>query len=57
MKSHQFLSRQRFSPGMTRRTFVKGLAIGGAAAGFGLWRTPAFAQGNGPGAVERSIGH
>ena len=42
---------------MTRRTFVKGLAIGGAAAGFGLWRTPAFAQGNGPGAVERSIGH
>jgi CopA family copper-resistance protein len=30
----------------SRRTFVKGLAIGGAAASLGLWRAPAFAQGN-----------
>ena len=28
----------------SRRTFVKGLALGGAAAGLGLWRTPLFAQ-------------
>jgi CopA family copper-resistance protein len=33
---------------MPRRTFVKGLAVGGAAAGLGLWRTSAFAQGNTP---------
>jgi CopA family copper-resistance protein len=33
---------------VSRRTFVKGLAIGGAAAGLGLWRTPALAQGNPP---------
>jgi FtsP/CotA-like multicopper oxidase with cupredoxin domain len=31
---------------MPRRTFVKGLAVGGAAAGLGLWRASAFAQGN-----------
>src|SRR5688572_16540336 len=30
---------------VSRRTFVKGLAIGGVAAGLGLWRGPAFAQG------------
>ena len=30
----------------SRRTFVKGLAIGGAATSLGLWRAPAFAQGN-----------
>ena len=29
---------------VTRRTFVKGLAIGGAVTGLGLWRTPAWAQ-------------
>jgi CopA family copper-resistance protein len=28
----------------SRRTFVKGLAIGGAAASFGIWRAPAWAQ-------------
>lgn len=28
----------------SRRTFVKGLAVGGAAAGLGLWQTPAWAQ-------------
>jgi CopA family copper-resistance protein len=30
---------------MDRRTFVKGLAAGSALAGFGMWRTPAWAQG------------
>jgi CopA family copper-resistance protein len=33
---------------MSRRTFVKGLAVGGAAAGLGAWGTPAVAQGNPP---------
>ena len=33
---------------MSRRTFVKGLAVGGAVAGLGLWRTTALAQGNTP---------
>jgi CopA family copper-resistance protein len=33
---------------MSRRTFVKGLAVGGAVTGLGLWRAPAFAQGNAP---------
>ena len=28
----------------TRRRFVKGLAVGGAVAGLGLWRAPAWAQ-------------
>ena len=28
----------------SRRTFVKGLAAGGAVAGLGLWRTPLRAQ-------------
>ena len=32
-------------PRPTRRTFVKGLAMGGVVAGFGLWRGTAFAQG------------
>lgn len=32
----------------SRRTFVKGLAMGGAAATLGLWRTPLSAQGNPP---------
>ena len=36
--------RQGLGAGPSRRTFVKGLAIGGAVAGFGLWRTPAWAQ-------------
>jgi CopA family copper-resistance protein len=35
---------------VSRRRFVKGLAAGGAAAGLGLWRAPAFAQGNPPSA-------
>jgi CopA family copper-resistance protein len=29
----------------SRRTFVKGLAMGGAAAGLGVWGAPAWAQG------------
>jgi CopA family copper-resistance protein len=29
----------------SRRTFVKGLAAGGAAVALGMWRTPAWAQG------------
>jgi CopA family copper-resistance protein len=33
---------------ISRRTFVKGLAVGGAAAGIGLWQSPALAQGNPP---------
>jgi CopA family copper-resistance protein len=36
------------SKSITRRTFVKGLVTGGAAAAVGLCRTPAFAQGNPP---------
>jgi CopA family copper-resistance protein len=31
----------------SRRTFVKGLAVGGAAASLGLWRTPLLAQSDG----------
>ena len=37
-------------PRVSRRTFVKGLAVGGAVAGLGLWRTPALAQDNPPSA-------
>ena len=48
MRSHSFSHRRRSIEGMSRRTFVKGLAVGGAVAGLGLWRTPAFAQGNTP---------
>jgi FtsP/CotA-like multicopper oxidase with cupredoxin domain len=29
---------------VTRRTFVKGLAVGGAVAAFGRWDLPAWAQ-------------
>jgi CopA family copper-resistance protein len=35
--------RDRFAFDPTRRTFVKGLTAGGAVAGLGLWRTPAWA--------------
>jgi CopA family copper-resistance protein len=31
-------------PRLSRRTFVKGLAAGGVAAGLGLWKDPAWAQ-------------
>lgn len=33
-----------------RRTFVRGLALGGITAGLGLWRNPAWALAAGPGA-------
>jgi CopA family copper-resistance protein len=39
-------SSRRAREGVTRRTFVKGLAIGGAVAGLGSWREPMLAQGN-----------
>jgi CopA family copper-resistance protein len=41
-------SSRRLSEGVSRRTFVKGLAVGGAVVGLGVWREPAFAQGNAP---------
>jgi len=44
MSSRRFLSRYSSDGGVSRRTFVKGLAVGGAVAGFGLWRTSALAQ-------------
>ncbi len=50
MSSQRFLSPAFFDGQVSRRTFVKGLAVGGAAAGLGLWRTPALAQGNPPAA-------
>lgn len=34
--------------GVTRRTFVKGLAAGGVAAGLGLWSEPAWGQAGRP---------
>src|ERR671910_2731143 len=38
----------------SRRTFVKGLGLGAAAAGLGLWRETAWAQGN-PQAAWRTL--
>jgi CopA family copper-resistance protein len=46
MNSQQSSSRQPSDGPISRRTFVKGLAAGGAAAGLGLWPAPARAQGN-----------
>ena len=43
------------SQAVSRRTFVKGIAAGGAAAALGGWRHPAFAQGNPP-AAWRTLG-
>jgi CopA family copper-resistance protein len=43
MRSHS-CSRQ-LGEGVSRRTFVKGLAAGGAAASFGFWPRPSQAQG------------
>ena len=48
MSSQRFSSSAFFDGQVSRRTFVKGLAVGGAAAGLGLWHTPALAQGNPP---------
>jgi CopA family copper-resistance protein len=50
MGSHSHSSGHSSGARPSRRTFVKGLAIGGAAAGLGLWRTAAWAQGNPPAA-------
>jgi CopA family copper-resistance protein len=47
--SWQRVSSREFIDGhVSRRTFVKGLAAGGAAASLGLWHAPALAQGNPP---------
>jgi CopA family copper-resistance protein len=46
MSSHRFTSKNGFERDVSRRAFVKGLAVGGAVAGLGLWRPPALAQGN-----------
>ena len=48
MRSQPFSSSRRFAEGVSRRTFVKGLAAGGAVARLGLWHTSVFAQGNAP---------
>jgi FtsP/CotA-like multicopper oxidase with cupredoxin domain len=48
MSSQRLSSSAFFDGQVSRRTFVKGLAVGGAAAGLGLWRAPAFAQGDPP---------
>ena len=45
MSAYRFTSNNGSEGGVSRRTFVKGLAVGGAVAGLGLWRTPALAQG------------
>ena len=48
MSSHRFISSNGFERGVSRRTFVKGLAVGGTVAGLGLWRPTAWAQGATP---------
>jgi len=48
MNSHQRFSSRPSAGHLSRRTFVKGLAVGGAAASLGLWRSRAMAQGNAP---------
>ncbi len=50
MRLHRFSSDCFSDARPSRRTFVKGLALGGAVAGLGLLRTPAWAQGNPPAA-------
>jgi CopA family copper-resistance protein len=54
MGSHLFNSRDESA--MTRRTFVRGLAIGGAAAALSGWSRPVFAQGNPPAAWRTLTG-
>ena len=45
MSSRESLAgRHSFDGQVSRRTFVKGLAVGGAVAGLGLWRASASAQ-------------
>ena len=50
MRAQRFSSPGSVDGQISRRTFVKGLAVGGAAAGLGLWGTPALAQGHRPAA-------
>ncbi|HLG58749.1 MAG TPA: copper resistance system multicopper oxidase [Vicinamibacterales bacterium] len=45
MNSQRFSSKTSAGH-LSRRTFVKGLAVGGGVASLGLWRPPALAQGN-----------
>jgi len=46
MRHENIRPRRAPKAGLTRRTFVRGLAAGGAAASLGLWRTPSLgAQG------------
>jgi CopA family copper-resistance protein len=47
MKSENALLRRSTPRGVSRRTFVKGLATGGAIAGLGVWPTPTSAQTHG----------
>ena len=54
MSSQRFSSRHSSDGRVPRRTFVKGLAVGGAGAGLGLWRTSALAQGIPPRHGRRS---
>ena len=46
MSSQRFSSPPFIDRQISRRTFVKGLAVGGVAGGLGLWRELMFAQGN-----------
>ena len=48
MSSHPFTSKNGSEGGVSRRTFIKGLAVGGAVAGLGLRPTTACAQGTAP---------
>ena len=50
MSAHRFTSTNGSEGHVSRRTFVTGLAVGGAAAGLGLWRATALAQGITPAA-------
>jgi CopA family copper-resistance protein len=50
MSAHRFTPTNGSEEAVSRRSFVKGLAVGGAAAGLGLWRTTALAQGITPAA-------
>jgi len=50
MTLHRFSSTDTLDGGVSRRTFVKGLAAGGVVTGLGLGRTTASAQGTTPAA-------
>ena len=48
MSSHRSAARELSPSRVSRRTFVKGLAVAGGGATVGVWGTPASAQGNAP---------